>query len=72
MITAKGYIVMAIGLMCLWACECIYKAIKGARKVDWKRMELDFSRVDWGYWVFIFVAGALYIAIQFVDEDDFK
>lgn len=35
-------------------------------------MELDFSRVDWGYWVFLFVSGALYIAIQFVDEDDFK
>jgi len=32
MITVKGYIVMAIALMCLWACECIYKAVKDARK----------------------------------------
>jgi len=32
MITTKGYIVMAIGLMCVWACECVYKAVKGARK----------------------------------------
>lgn len=34
MITAKGYIIMAIGLMCVWACECVCKAVKGARKVD--------------------------------------
>lgn len=35
-------------------------------------MELDFSRVDWGYWVFLFVTSALCIATQFIDEDDFK
>ncbi len=35
-------------------------------------MDLDFSRVDWDYWVFLFVASALYLAIQFIDEDDFK
>lgn len=34
MITTKGYIVMLIVLMCMWACECVYKAVKGARKVD--------------------------------------
>lgn len=33
MITVKGYIIMLIALMCLWACDCIYKAVKDARKV---------------------------------------
>ncbi|MED3068669.1 hypothetical protein ACTFRD_31905 [Bacillus cereus group sp. MYBK249-1] len=34
MITTKGYIVMLIAIMCLWACDCVYKAIKSDRKVD--------------------------------------
>lgn len=34
MITTKGYIVMLIVLMCMWACECVYKSVKSARKGD--------------------------------------
>jgi len=42
MITVKGYIIMLIALMCLWACDCIYKAVKDARKVDWKWILSNF------------------------------
>ncbi|MGD6893334.1 hypothetical protein [Bacillus mobilis] len=34
--------------------------------------EWDFSRVHWGYWVLLFFACVLNIAIQFVDEDEFN
>ncbi|MGG1723144.1 hypothetical protein [Bacillus paranthracis] len=34
--------------------------------------ELDFSKVHWGYWAFLFVACILNIVVQFLDEDDFK